>query len=401
MTYTKEDAINFRRAIFSVFICTYLMTGNAFAQSDAETCETLVQAERFDEAADPCTRAAENGDASAQSYLGLMYMEGHGVKEDAPTALSWWLKSAQQGHPISQYSLGILYWQMDATIPGIPKDPIKAFAWFSLSGFALAGGACEALAVEMTPTQLKEAQELKKQYLKKYPRMIPKPQPSPSSGNEGEEVVLVKGGCFEMGSTDGGSDEKVHKVCLDDFYMDRYEVTQSGYEKVAGNNPSYFSNLAGCPLCPVENVNWREAQAYCTKAGKRLPTEAEWEYAATSGGKKEKWAGTGEERQLGEYAWYRENASRRTHPVGEKKPNGLGLYDMTGNVAEWVADWYDEGYYSRSPERNPQGPPSGGRRVLRGGSWFSSVDHLRGAYRETGRPDTQNGLSGFRCAGNP
>ena len=211
------------------------------------------------------------------------------------------------------------------------------------------------------------------------------------------EMVLVQGGTFEMGDTFGGGsdDEKpVHEVTLDDFYIDKYEVTQKEYKKVIGENPSYFKN---CEDCPVESVTWFAAQEYCDKVGKRLPTEAEWEYAARSGGKKEKWAGTSASPAL--YTWYSANSGRKTHPVGQKKPNGLGIYDMSGNVWEWCSDWYDNNYYRNSPKVNPQGPSSGNSRVLRGGSWFGNEGGgTRSALRLRVIPDYRGLLSGFRCA---
>lgn len=212
-----------------------------------------------------------------------------------------------------------------------------------------------------------------------------------------EDMVLVKGGCFQMGNVfgDGFSNERpVHKVCLDDFYMDKVEVMQSAYKKITGTNPAYFKGSSK----PVEKVTWDEAKAYCGKLGKRLPTEAEWEYAARSGGKKEKWAGTSRVSDVGDYAWYKSNSDKNTHSVGEKNPNGLGLYDMTGNVWEWVADWYEKDYYKNSPENNPKGPSNGKDRVLRGGSWNYRARGTSAAFRGRGNPTKGNGNSGFRCA---
>lgn len=210
-------------------------------------------------------------------------------------------------------------------------------------------------------------------------------------------MVLVKGGCFDMGYTfgDGSKNEKpVHQVCLDDFSIDKFEVTQKAFESVMGKNPSYFKD---CPYCPVEQVTWFEANEYCGKVGKRLPTEAEWEYAARSGEKKEKWAGTSVESEIYMYAWYNTNSGSKTNLVGDKKPNALGLYDMTGNVWEWVADWYDENYYNNSPKDNPKGPDNGQSRVLRGGSWFNDARYARAADRNWYNPGSRDLSYGFRC----
>ncbi|MDP2279759.1 MAG: SUMF1/EgtB/PvdO family nonheme iron enzyme, partial [Nitrospirota bacterium] len=184
----------------------------------------------------------------------------------------------------------------------------------------------------------------------------------------GMEIVFVKGGCFQMGDTfgDGESDEKpVHEVCVDDYYIGKYEVTQGQWKAIMGNNPSHFKDCGD--NCPVEQVSWNDVQEFIqklneknnppsppfTKGGKggfRLPTEAEWEYAARSGGKSERYSGGND---IDSVAWYNKNSGGKTHPVGTKQPNGLGIYDMSGNVWEWVNDWYDEFYYKNSPKNNP------------------------------------------------
>ncbi|MCK9197298.1 MAG: formylglycine-generating enzyme family protein, partial [Syntrophales bacterium] len=138
---------------------------------------------------------------------------------------------------------------------------------------------------------------------------------------------------------------------------------------------------------PVESVSWSDAQSFIAelngKSGQkyRLPTEAEWEYAARSGGKMDKWAGTSSEGRLGDFAWYEANAEDRPHRVGEKKPNVLGIYDLTGNVWEWVQDWYDENYYKAGPKDNPQGPNDGTARILRGGCWLDQAKDTRSSFR--------------------
>lgn len=214
--------------------------------------------------------------------------------------------------------------------------------------------------------------------------------------------VFVKGGCFQMGDAFGEADEKpVHEVCVSDFYMGKYEVTQAEWQKVMGNNPS---NLKDCGNCPVENVSWHAVQDFLNnlnqQTGKkyRLPTEAEWEYAARSGGKNEKWAGTSSESKLGDYAWYASNSGGKTHPVGQKKPNGMGLYDMSGNVWEWTADWYDEEYYQNSPKDNPKGASSGSSRTLRGGSWLYSLRFVLASYRYRHEPSFRDNSYGFRLS---
>ncbi len=219
----------------------------------------------------------------------------------------------------------------------------------------------------------------------------------------GIQMVFVQGGCFQMGDTfgDGDSDEKpVHQVCVDSFYIGKYEVTQGQWQKIMGNNPSRFSNCGD--NCPVEQVSWNDIQGFFRKlnasSGKnyRLPTEAEWEYAARSGGKKEKYAGT--DGSLDDYAWYSSNSGSKTHPVGQKRPNGLGIYDMSGNVWEWCNDYYGENYYSQSPRNNPEGPSSGSYRVLRGGGWGNIAAYTRAAYRNRSFPGIRDYGLGFRLA---
>ena len=223
------------------------------------------------------------------------------------------------------------------------------------------------------------------------------------------EMVFVKGGCFEMGDTfsEGNDDEEpVHEVCLNDFYIGKYEVTQREWVDIIGTNPSAVKS---CDDCPVEHVNFDDVNKFIKKlrmkTGKkyRLPTEAEWEYAARSRGKNEKWAGTSDISKLKEYAWHNgygggEDYTARTHSVGQKKPNELGLYDMSGNVWEWVQDIYQENYYKKRSKNNPKGPSFGLYRVLRGGSWDNSPWYLRSSYRGKNSPYTSLDLIGFRIA---
>jgi formylglycine-generating enzyme required for sulfatase activity len=224
-------------------------------------------------------------------------------------------------------------------------------------------------------------------------------------GGPVEDMVFIKGGCIQMGCgtlIKCDSDERpVHEVCLNDFYIDTFEVTQQAYRAAIGENPSNFKDHNN----PVEQVTWFEAKTYCEKSGKRLPTEAEWEYAARSGEKAEKWAGTDEENSVEDYAWYGDNSGDRAHPAGQKKPNGFGLYDMTGNVWEWVEDWYHENYYKQSPRDNPAGPGDDWEglkgRVTRGGSWYDTAWLTRATNRSRNRPGNREDNIGFRCVRNP
>jgi formylglycine-generating enzyme len=236
----------------------------------------------------------------------------------------------------------------------------------------------------------------------------PPPVPPPETWKDpvtGMDFVLVKGGCFQMGDTfgDGKEDEKpLHEVCVNDFYLGKYEVTQGQWQEVMGNNPSYFKNCGN--NCPVEVVSWNDVQEFISRLNQRpgkryrLPIEAEWEYAARSGRKGEKWPGAGNEGALEQYAWYAENSDATTHPVGQKNPNGLGLYDMSGNVREWCSDWYGENYYQGSPGKNPAGPGSGSDKVIRGGSWGGTSWNVRAVSRTKNDPADRDGNTGFRLS---
>ena len=215
----------------------------------------------------------------------------------------------------------------------------------------------------------------------------------------GMAFVFVKGGCFMMGSNAGKRDEKPeHEVCVDDFWMGKYEVTQKQWKKVTGRNPAQFKKGDSYP---VEKVSWNDVQDYLrqlnAKRGKGfgLPSEAEWEYAARSGGRQETYAG-GE--NIDAVAWYTNNSGQSTHPVGQKQPNGLGLYDMSGNVWEWCQDWSDKDYYANSPKYNPQGPSNGSSRVFRGGGWDLSAEGVLAVLRSGGWPGFRGPNLGFRVA---
>jgi formylglycine-generating enzyme required for sulfatase activity len=161
------------------------------------------------------------------------------------------------------------------------------------------------------------------------------------------------------------------------FYLGRYLVTQTQWQAVMGSNPNQFK---GDLSRPVENVSWNDAQEFLQNLnriepsrGYRLPTEAEWEYVCRAGSITRYYFGN-DARRLGEYARYEANAGGKTHPVGQKRPNAWDLYDMHGNVWEWVQDWYDIHYYKHSPSRNPRGPTAGAKRVVRGGCWLPLLE---------------------------
>jgi formylglycine-generating enzyme required for sulfatase activity len=210
------------------------------------------------------------------------------------------------------------------------------------------------------------------------------------------EFAPIPAGEFQMGSKSGDTDEKpTHRVGITKaFELGKYEVTQAQWEAVMGSNPSHFKGADR----PVDSVGWWDAQEFLSSLNARndgyryrLPTEAEWEYAARAGTVGNN-AG-----KLDSIAWYGANSKRQTHPVGQKQLNAWGLYDMQGNVWEWCQDWYDDSYYRNSPAKDPQGPSSGSLRVLRGGSWVTHTRDVRVTSRYKGGPVVQSALVGFRC----
>ena len=233
-----------------------------------------------------------------------------------------------------------------------------------------------------------------------------------------------------MGSNSGNSDEQpVHTVSLNAFYIDKYEVTNAkyatylnealaagliqassstvtkdGYElldlngsycQISYSGSSFVVN-SGKENYPVIEVTWYGADEFAKHYGKRLPTEAEWEYAARGGSQSQGYTYSGSN-TAGDVAWYSGNSGSSTHPVGQKQANEIGTHDMSGNVWEWCNDWYGSNYYSSNPTNNPQGPSTGSYRVLRGGSWYDDTNSVRCAYRNNSEPHYSIYNFGFRC----
>ena len=212
------------------------------------------------------------------------------------------------------------------------------------------------------------------------------------------ELVEVKGGTFRMGCRDyDGFDWEypVHKVTVSDFKIAKYLVTQKQWEFIRGSNPSHFKGDS----LPVENVSWLDVQEFIAKlneaTGKnyRLPTEAEWEYAARGGKKSKNYKYSGS-KKINEVAWYAENSNGTTHPVGTKKPNNLGIYDMSGNVYEWCNDVYED-YFGAVVDYqiNITGEIA---RVIRGGGWKSEAHFCRVSFRNRSLQDSCTAFVGFR-----
>jgi formylglycine-generating enzyme required for sulfatase activity len=211
-------------------------------------------------------------------------------------------------------------------------------------------------------------------------------------------MVLIPAGTFIMGDGAGRPDEPPHTVSVAAFYLDKYPVTQELYEQVMGVNPSKHKGKKN----PVEKAQWTDAVRFCNRCseleglrpaynldtwecdfnadGYRLPTEAEWEYACRAGSSG-KYGIDGPEAELPRYAWFKPHSQGKPRPVGQKQPNGWGLYDMHGNVWQWCNDRYSETYYAEGPAEDPRGPAAGAMRVLRGGAWDCTAEKLRSAYR--------------------
>jgi formylglycine-generating enzyme required for sulfatase activity len=243
--------------------------------------------------------------------------------------------------------------------------------------------------------------------------------------SSGFQMVSLPGGTFLMGNDKGNADEApAHPVTVSPFLIDKFEVTHEMFAQAQMPNPSHWQDH---PKKPVERVRWRDAKQYCnerslleklkpcydektpdfdcdyTANGYRLPTEAEWEYACRAGQSGPYDFGTAD--KLRPYAWFADNASDKTHPVGEKKPNRWGIFDLYGNVSEWCEDVYSPAYYKDSPKADPHGPPNPGKdvkRVMRGGSWKASADMCRATLRQGERTGDSDACfftdyCGFRC----
>ncbi|MBN2790234.1 MAG: formylglycine-generating enzyme family protein [Candidatus Delongbacteria bacterium] len=246
-----------------------------------------------------------------------------------------------------------------------------------------------------------------------------------NSQNEDEEIDDFKAEArkshdFESGNNNRDDEKPVHDVRISKFYIGKYEVTQKEWKSVMGKNPSHRKGNNN----PVEKISWYDAVEFCnrlsakdglekcysgegvtiqcdfTANGYRLPTEAEWEFAAKGGGligtrTDFEYSGSNE---IDEVAWYRANSAVITHPVGSKKPNEIGIYDMSGNVWEWCWDWYDQEYYKNSPNSNPTGPDMSATRVIRGGSWGGGSVNCLVENRRGENPHFQNKFNGLRVA---
>jgi sulfatase modifying factor 1 len=225
------------------------------------------------------------------------------------------------------------------------------------------------------------------------------------------EMLLISPGTFQMGCNMGSDgygctsldEQPVHAVTLTSaFYLGRYEVTQSQWVQTIGWNPSYFQGYPDSDVRPVETIFWSTVQSYLSASSMRLPTEAEWEYACRAGTQTPFYNGSANVDTLVDLAWILPNSGQyQTHAVGGKAPNAFGLYDMLGNVWEWVNDWYSSSYYSVSPMTNPPGPLLENYRVRRGGSATTRGYSTSSSVRGYSSPNGGGNFMGFRVARNP
>jgi formylglycine-generating enzyme required for sulfatase activity len=235
-------------------------------------------------------------------------------------------------------------------------------------------------------------------------------QKDPAAGRKAAppRMALIPAGHFWMGSPEGvgSADERPrHQVYLSAYYLDRHHVTaeeyaacvRSGGCPAPGTGSRCNHGVVARAKDPANCVSWEQARDYCAAQGKRLPTEAEWEKAAR-GGASTKWSFGDNAAELGAYAWFSGNSGGSTRPVGLKRPNQYGLYDMAGNVWDWVWDGYDAHYYKKSPEQDPAGAPATPVRVLRGGSRANSALSSRAAIRYWAEAQHASDSVGFRCA---
>ena len=323
------------------------------------------------------------GDGEAMYQLSLCYMHGKGVAVDFDRSDYWLERAAEEGQPSAVAAIRALEGKTglkDAKRRQLAAEEKRERERLLSKGGGTKGGGGNTSPGSQTFTV----------------------------NGVSFTMVYVEGGTFTMGATSEQGcpassvtkwEKPVHSVTLSSYYIGQTEVTQELWEAVMGSNPSYFKGAKR----PVETVSWNDCQEFIrklnAKTGKqfRLPTEAEWEYAARGGNKSQHYKYSGGN-TIGDVAWYTDNNYSGTHPVATKLANELGIYDMTGNVWEWCSDWFGENYYSFSPSSNPQGPSSGSERVLRGGCFANSDICYRMSYRWGETPSKANASIGLRLA---
>ena len=328
------------------------------------------------------------------------------IQENIPSKLLGYDKKAEDERQIAMYDC---VYQLEEDC-GLSKERATEVVNY------LAVGLGWSVKLQQKPTSQEPQQQPTQPAASSAPVQQPsQPTPIPPQVNTPQNMVCVEGGTFLMGSERYDNEKPVHEVKVSSFYMGKYEVAQEEYQDVMGSNPSDFRGNNR----PVENVSWYKAVEYCNRLSKkegltpcysgsgdnitcnwnangyRLPTEAEWEYAARGGINKDDYIYSGSN-DINEVAWYIKNSWRKTHNVGTKKANSLGIYDMSGNVDEWCWDWYDEAYYSKSPRNNPTGTSAGADRVVHGGYWYDVSVRCAVFYRSHGNQGLRQDNIGFR-----
>ena len=360
-------------------------------------------------------KAAGQGYAEAQEQLGFLYYNGKGVDLNNTEAVVWFRKASEQGLASAQNQLGHMYEHG----LGVAKSYEEAFNWYKKSGdqedatglglvgYMYQNGYGVAKNIAEAITWYAKAAERGNAYAANTLVQLLSERNNISNFTETKnnlniEMIAVRGGRFMMGcpAEQGANCEEEtkpsHPVTVFDFYIGKYEVTQAQWKAIMGTNPSKYKD----DNLPVERVSWNDVRDFIYRlnsvTGKqyRLPTEAEWEFAARGGNNTRRYRYSGGN-SIDAVAWFEGN-SGSTHPVGTKTANELGIHDMNGNVYEWCRDRY--GLYSADAQINPQGPLSGDYRSLRGGSWATFISGLQISSRACLLPDHFSEEVGFRLA---
>lgn len=325
--------------------------------------------------------------AAGQSCTADIVRDGRVDGADLGTMLSYWGPRTSAQFSIASDING------DATIDGFDLGILLA-NWGNCS----APSWCTVIEIEPDPTVVSDPALRSAIAITGLPWRV-------RDNGTGIEMLLIPPGQFQMGCQTASSaypclsnEQPVHPVTLTrPYYLARYEVTQAQWTATMGSNPSYFQGASDAASRPVERVSWDTIQGFLSTTGLRLPTSAEWERACRGGTQTPYYNGSAADESLGLLAWYYANSNAQTHAVGGKQPNPFGMYDMLGNVFEWVSDWW--GPYAADPVTDPVGADSGTSRVLRGGCYSNEI--TRSSYRGGFQPMFGDPNIGFRVARDP
>ncbi len=327
------------------------------------------------------------GDAAAMHELSVCYRMGTGVAKDLDKANYWLERAAQEGNPNALATLELL--DNKTSLTEAKRRELAAMEQRERERLL------KAKEEQRLAEEQRRQEELKKQVKKQ----------TFTANGVSFTMVEVQGGTFTMGATseqggDAFGDEKpIHNVALSSYFIGETEVTQALWQAMMGKNPSKFKGNNN----PVEQVSWDDCQEFLSRLNRitgerfRLPTEAEWEYAARGGNKSRGYKYSGND-NIYDVAWFEKNSNNESHPVATKLPNELGLYDMSGNVSEWCSDWYGSDYYANQSQTNPTGPGSGSYRIYRGGRWSFDARFCRVSNRGSQIPNYRSSVLGLRLA---